>query len=568
VKIIQISDLHLDESFIFEDYENMLCNMVDIILNETDTDEKLYVACCGDITDRGNPANYCSSAQRVFEYLKSKLSERSIEFMFVPGNHDICNNEFTDFQSFISMQGASYNFINDNVILHESGDLDFALINTGFHKDIKYGNVDISDLKIKLQVSSKPLIVIMHHTLMSRYSEDRSGLCNAYTFLDELEKHNVIGILHGHTHGFSNIVVGEKCRVIGVGSLFAYIHNCNNQFNVIDINPDGINNVANYRFHFDLNVFLREILYCNKNNQFFGNNVSITYERIKNTVKHRGGISNLCMSITTDLISYQNDMRTFFNSDIEIAKLWLAYEVPPNLYYNHGSYMKQCKKNGIDYVIKELSRNSTSNRAIIPLIRLNDVICKQFEYLPGLVCLQFGFANDDKSELICSAYLRSLEVNRFLRINLSEIYLLIMRISSEIRSIKNINLNLVAFKAQYKEDFSCFVKARIDSTDVGVLAKLIYNRKINELIDILIDKFKVQETVINTGGLEALLTLMRPSNMYSQACIEGLENVIQDMKNLDREYRKNSDYSTIVPMEDRMKERQRALIVELKNSLT
>lgn len=556
MRIFQLSDLHLDETFKIDEYNEMLEKMADIIACESKNEDNVHIVCCGDIVNRGNPKEYNSSAISVFDFLKNKLDNKSVDFICVPGNHDLCNNEFTDFQEFIKRYNHKINFISDNVSLYETTYINYLLINTSFHKEISYGNVDLVQLKKHLHGISKPIIVVMHHTLMSRYAKDRSSISNAYEFLKQLEDKNVIGIVHGHTHGYSDILVGTKCRLIGVGSLFEYFKNCNNQFNVIEIGPGTIERIENYRYHFDLKDFKQDLLYKNSRNNFFeGNTVSDVYMQIKNSVKYYGGINNLSMIIKSDLSTYKKDMVQHFMQDINSAKLWLEESVPSALYYNHGKYMVSDGEKGIDYVVDELNRNSTSNRAIIPLIHFGDVLKHRFDYLPGLNSVQFGFVNDEKTELCCSVYLRSLEVSKFLKINLSEIFTLVSHISEEIRSIQKINIYLYAFKAQYKEHFSCFKKAYIDTIGLGELAHIIYKDS-HKLFDLLKNKFDMNETIVNTSGLELLYDIMHDSQIYSVECINGLADVINKLKELESEYRKNSNYHTIEPLENNIRLQQ------------
>ncbi len=258
-------------------------------------------------------------------------------------------------------------------------------------------------------------------------------------------------------------------------------------------------------------------------------------------------------------------MEKNFEADIDIAKLWLKEEVPSTLYYNHGQYMVDSRNKGINYIINELVRNSTSNRAIIPLVRFSDVLDKQFGHLPGLNSIQFGFLNDEKADLFCSVYLRSLEVNHFLKINLSEIYLLLMQIFNEIRSVKRLIINIYAFKAQYKEKFSCFRKAKIDTLNVGTLSKFVYQRDILEIVSLLRDKFDMEETVINTTGLTHFYDILKASELYNEKIISGLSEIIREMENLKQEYMKSSNYEEIKPIEERIHKKQEIYIELVSN---
>ena len=567
MKIFQISDLHLNEEFDFN--QNMINQMTEIIAKETGNDKIATIICCGDITDHGQKDFFKTNAKKVFDYISERLLSYKIKprYIFVPGNHDFCKGNFSDFQAFISNYSEGIDFLNQNVVLYNTEDFDYLLINSSFHKDYTYGNIDLKEIKEKISLSSNPVIIVMHHTLMSRYDNDRSGINNAYALLDLLQSNNIIALIHGHTHGYSNILLGQSCRVIGVGSLFAYFKNCNNQFNVIEIGCKQVTQVSNYRFYSDLNTFRKELLFRNQShNSFKSSLVSNAYEQVRETVHYFGGISNLNLTIENSFDNYQKDMNVHFKEDIETATLWLSKEIPDTLYYNHGYYMNYSNKKGVDYVIDELKRNSTSNRAIIPLLNLKNVIELQFSYLPGLNSIQFGFLNDEKKELICTMYLRSLEVNHFLRINLSEIYLLISQIHNEIRSIKSVIINVYAFKAQYKEDFSCFKKAKIDVLTPPELSVSVFNKDIRKILELVKDKFEMQETVVNLTGLSSLYDFMRYSGLYNTDCTNNLLYVINSMKELDAEYRKNSDYSdeNINNLEIMIREKQKQFLASME----
>ena len=539
MKIFQFSDLHLDDAFKFDEYKDMLKKMCQIMRNNSKNDETLYLICCGDIVNKGICTGYNKIAKKVFDFIKDQLATHKIEFVYVPGNHDLCANTLTDYNNFIKEYNSNIDLMNNNATLYSTQDFDFLLLNTTFHKDIKYGNIDLELFKSEIKKSTKPIIVVMHHTLMSRYEDDCSSIRNAYGLFSELEKNNVFCVLHGHTHGFSNILIGDKCRVVGIGSLFAHIPNCNNQFNMIDITLDRVDRVTNYRYNSDINGFNPMILYENyKTNHFEGKNIHELYSQVNNYVFNYGGINHLSISLNTDVSKYYNDMDSYFREDISKAEMWLQKEVPDDLYYNHGSYINIKDVSGIDYIISELNKNSTSNHAILPLINFTDVLKINHNFLPGLTSIQFGFKNEQKDELVCSVHLRSLEVKQFLRINLSEIYILIKKICDEIRSITKINLNLYAFKAQYKENFSCFKKAKIDKFTSGELAKIVYSKNTTELYYLLKDKFNIQETIVNTEGLSRLYDVLVHADWVDKAYLDSLKTVINDLESLILEYKK------------------------------
>ena len=143
----------------------------------------------------------------------------------------------------------------------------------------------------------------------------------------------------------------------------------------------------------------------------------------------------------------------------------------------------------IDFVINELKSKATSSRAIIPLINFEQVVNSGDDFLPSFDLVQFGFEHEIKNQLYVTLYLRALEVNHFLKINLCEIYVMCKKISEEIRSIESIDVTVIAFKAQYKEHYGCFERAEIDmysEADITVLLlgtqdKIVANAKAQPL---------------------------------------------------------------------------------------
>lgn len=557
---IQIGDLHIDSSFDISVHRVMLEKMYQTI-NALAIDTDILIVTCGDIVNMGDPNGY-KIAETLFSSMKDKLNNKNIDFLFVPGNHDQCDCTFDSFDTFSkSFVKRKIPFLNKNEHLVQCGAIQIMLVNSSFHKDYNFGKIDIESLENSLNSSTKkPLIIVMHHTLINRYDDDHSAVTDGYKFIELINKKDTIAILHGHTHGISNIVVGEKSRVIGVGSLFSYISNCNNQFNIIDVSSDVVQRVDNYRYNSDIGDYSKICLFENtRKNYFSGVKTSETYCQIKKATVDSHGITNLCMEISSDLESYIRDMKDCFKDSIETAKDWLAEDCPSHLYYNHGQYMISGNENAISYVTNELIKNSTSNRAFIPLMCFNDVSSKN-KHLPGLASIQFGFNDDTKTKLFCTVYLRSLEVNHFFKINLSEIFLLVQELKEKIRSITNININLYAFKVQFKENFSCFQKAEIDKLTSGDIASLIFNNKTSEIIDLLENKFAINETVVNLEGLNLFFDILEKSQKYDNEASALLKEIIEDTNRLKDLYNRTSNYHEIEPEETGNQNKQHQLI--------
>lgn len=57
---------------------------------------------------------------------------------------------------------------------------------------------------------------MIHHTFLSENHDDVYAIRNGYDVFNFVDNAHVIGVLHGHTHGYKDIVVGKQCRLIGV----------------------------------------------------------------------------------------------------------------------------------------------------------------------------------------------------------------------------------------------------------------------------------------------------------------------------------------------------------------
>ena len=276
------------------------------------------------------------------------------------------------------------------------------------------------------------------------------------------------------------------------------------------------------------------------------------------------------MNIVSEYDDFKNEIEEIFSDNIEIAKKWQCEEVPEDLYYNHGEYMNKNSRDSIEYIIKQLKNNSTSSRAIIPLIDINDVIESGDDFLPSLNIIQFGFKEDKKEELYINVYLRALEVNHFLKINISEIYLLCEKIKKSIRSINGINLTIYAFRAQYKQKFGCFKKAKIDRINCQELAYYVYDKENEKIIELLDEKLELQETVIHVDGLKNLkesidiLNKKNESNYYNQDLCDKLSELIKYMEELKEESQNTSLYRDLEDKQKSIDEKMKSLINEFE----
>ncbi|TGE38704.1 metallophosphoesterase [Desulfosporosinus fructosivorans] len=554
MRIIQLSDFHISSKINLDECKTKISILCECINQECNNTEKLVFILCGDVTDGGSVDGY-ENAKILFDLIKLNLVDKQISYEFVPGNHDLCGGTFSDFDKFITLYSSDeYRYEESGVVLKEYDDINIILANSVSHRDHSYGKLPLEELLEALAKCKKPIVIVMHHTLMSRYEGDFSAITNTYKFIELIEKHNVIAVLHGHTHGYSDINVSKECRIIGVGPFFKKVDDVNNQYNMISIVANQVQQVDNYRYSSDIDKFVMTCLYRRQNiNIFSGLSTSEVYESVRNATFAHSCIYNLSMNVQTKFSDFIVDMEKSFINDIEKAKDWQSLEVPKTLYYNHGQYMRAGDSDGISHVISELNNKATSSRAIIPLINFNDVSGSGDNFLPSLDIIQFGFSNEEKTELFCTLYLRALEVNHFLKINLSEIYIMSIKIKESIRSISKINITILAFKAQYKEKYSCFRRAELDMLEERTLMKIVIKRQILIIKDLVKEKFELSETIVNTQGIIYLYNCLKEDdnddNYYSSELIDSCYKLMKDMEFLKKECEKTSNYEEISKIE-------------------
>ncbi|HOV27839.1 MAG TPA: metallophosphoesterase [Pseudobacteroides sp.] len=574
MQIIQISDMHITEDSNLDLIKDKIRKLY-IALKETLTNVDQTVLCIlGDIVDKGNAKLY-KKASDILYYMKEIFEEFNPTFEFTPGNHDLCNCPYSHpipekcpdtkctlehYNNFVKNFDSSYDHTY-TLLRKEYDDVDLLLANSVHHGNCKYGLLDFEALRmIELQ---KPTLLVTHHTFLSESDTDIAPIRNAYKLFDEIEKKEIIGVLHGHTHGYKDITIGNKCRVIGVGPFLKDIPNINNQANLVTVTPSGIQKVLNYFYRSDLDQYVSRSVYTRDNSLYKGSNIEKLYYEIVSDAKNTGVIPNFHLNINMSFKEFNDEIERIFHEDINTAKMWQDTEqVPESLYYNHGQYMKYNNITAIDFIIKELKSKATSSRAIIPLINFEMVVKSGDGFLPSFDLVQFGFLAEDRTHLLATLYLRALEVRHFLKINLCEIYLMCKQIADEIRSIERININIFAFKAQYKETFGCFKRAEIDRIDESEIV-LLLKEDLKSIVHLLEEKRDLNETVIENKGMTSFFKALQAINKRRTIKTEILQQArsfLYIMEKLKSEREKTSNYTLIHQIESQVNEQFNKII--------
>ncbi len=542
MKIIQISDLHIDETTDEIKVRKKIDLMCKTIKDKVSKTELLVFCFLGDLINKGNPRNF-DRLSPILEYICDAFTGYTFSFEFIPGNHDICP-EFDGslstckFNNYIKKY-VVYDFTPTNTVhIKEYDDIALVLLSSVCHFDHKYGSISIEQLKSKIEHFHKPYLVMTHHALLGDNEKDISPIRNSNALATLMKSNYFIGFLHGHTHGYKNIKV-EQCLIIGVGPFLKDVPNINNQFNFIDVHNGQIFQVDNFFYREDLEEYNYVTVYKNNCNYYFANSVSELHCRVTNDLSYKKYTFNLCMQLESPLSTLKKDIETYCGSHIKNAQELINPFPPKYMKYNHGQYWNlNTEVSGIDYVVNQLKTSPNSTRAILPLVNVDEVIKTSWqgkkEDLPALNVIQFSLDNTT-STLNVSMYFRSLEVNNFLKTNLCEAFLCAEKISEEIPFIKSINLSIYAAIAQYYEGYKSGNKvSTIDNMSSEKLTYYLSRQEFDEIAVLLEEKKNIRnysDTTVIENISKALAVVSDMPNLP-----DGVISAFEETKRYIGEY--------------------------------
>lgn len=523
MKVIQISDLHIDETNDETKTRKKIDLMCQTIKDNVSKMEQLVFCFLGDLINKGIPQNF-DRLSPILEYICDAFRDYAFSFEFVPGNHDLClesdgSLSTSKFNDYIKKY-VDYNFTpTDTVHIKEYDGMTLVLLSSVCHFDHKFGSISIEQLKNKIEHYKKPYLVMTHHALLGDNEKDISPIRNSNALATLMKSNYFIGFLHGHTHGYKNIKV-ENCQIIGVGPFLKDVPNINNQFNFIDIHSGQIFQVDNFFYREDFEEYNCMTVYKNNCNYYLAKSVNELYCRVTNDLSYKKYTFNLCMQLESSLCALKKDIETYCGDHIKNAQELISSVPPENMKYNHGQYWNlDAEVSGIDYVVNRLKVSPNSTRAILPLINMNEVIKTsgqdKKEDLPALNVIQFSLDNTT-STLNVSMYFRSLEVNNFLKTNICEAFLCAQKISEEIPFIKFINLSIFAAIAQYYEGYKSGNKvSAIDNMSSEKLTYYLSKHAFHKIAQLLEEKKNIRNYSDTTAIENMSKALVVVSDMHT-----------------------------------------------------
>lgn len=205
----------------------------------------------------------------------------------------------------------------------------------------------------------------------------------------------------------------------------------------------------------------------------------------------------------------------------------MAFKKPDDLLFNHGEFITQ---EGFEHIINEIKQKPGSNRALYSLLSYNN-ICGQGDHpIPSFLLFQVTV---EDNILYATTYFRALEIAKFLKINVQEIKLNLLKIIQEcnLRHITKVRVTIHAFNAYKKEDQNIPRIFEIDRMRPSQLSRLLYKESEHANLARLIMEKKGVDTYISTAWVETIIDeLTVNSDMIEQS------NLKNNIKNLKRKF--------------------------------
>jgi hypothetical protein len=233
------------------------------------------------------------------------------------------------------------------------------------------------------------------------------------------------------------------------------------------------------------------------------------------------------------LLAYEFDVQLTDSQFVKLhedqAKAWQSEQPHANFNFSHGQYFKG--ESGLKYVVDELKAKSSSRRALLSLIDMDDIMGTGDKAIPSFMVAQFGHTAD---VLYVTEYFRALEVGSFLPINLAEMALMVRRIlEGALARPRIVRLLLLAFQAHLTPNFHCLEKAQLDVVTGGEIGAVVAMHDVKRLLGWLDDKKNRYESEVLTNGLDEMVGMVRQySAKYPIAFLTRLNHSLLSLKQL------------------------------------
>ncbi len=375
MKMLMISDLHISdctESYLKKIYHR-IDRMVEIINRQIAPLEILIVVMCGDVVESGKK-EYYYSAQKIFDYIRKKVVEErvEVEFVMVPGNHDLCDNSFCSFDDFNKKycNDIKGKFETDSCCVKNIENFNFILANSTYHRDYNYGKVDFE----AVEKSASPFldnILITHHSTVSEDDNDTAAIRNIPRLTDVINRNKIRYHFHGHTHGTFWTRIGSEGYSLGVGAMLFKAEEMGSQFHLITIERNRIAKVVNYIYLIDRDKYISDLVYPESDIEveevaIMEHNYTLRFQCPKDYISRQVGPFDIVQRGGISLYSNKEQIKPLYELMMEKERIVLIGEA--------GS--------GKSYELQNLAYMVEQSKTAIPVfVKLNDYVDEKIEDL-------------------------------------------------------------------------------------------------------------------------------------------------------------------------------------------
>lgn len=229
-----ISDLHLGESVNDKIAKENFKLLSSKICDEISPTEDILFVILGDICDKGNKTGY-AIAENFFDKFKLKLKDYKVHFDFIPGNHDLIDNNLDSFDSFIKRMGVDYSFSSCSAVSKEYGGVNFIFADSNLTRNFdESGKLNLKSVKSQVKAGMTN-ILFCHHALTHCTENPHNCVEDGDKISEKLREMGIEFCFHSHTHTCDITLSNECVFEIGCGSLSKNVNDMegiNNQFSV------------------------------------------------------------------------------------------------------------------------------------------------------------------------------------------------------------------------------------------------------------------------------------------------------------------------------------------------
>ncbi|WP_027399864.1 metallophosphoesterase [Anaerovorax odorimutans] len=267
MKLLIISDLHIDENNNWDFINKIIDSMANRVNRKLLENDDLIVILLGDTINRGGVGNNDIKFSEADKFInRLKVAFTNIKILFIPGNHEIEKHSFelSAFNSFCQRHSYKKEFIftrESSVFSIEEAGVNLVLVDSTLTRNHDLdGKIDVEALKSKM--NSGKNIIFMHHPPCQQEGADRSIINE-----NELIATHSNFIFYGHQHGNVKVpdFLNNDTDIHSVGTLFKQEKGCSNEFLLLDI-ADGRINFA-YRYVWGTTNFIANLLFPAKANE-------------------------------------------------------------------------------------------------------------------------------------------------------------------------------------------------------------------------------------------------------------------------------------------------------------